>query len=141
MRNKLFKKYQYQLNKKIKDLNKNIANDTLWNGRFEFRQKESEFEIFPDGSGAILHALIRAYDKETTYYKDFWVDYAPWSSFNDWYIWKMANDFITKDTGVWEFENPRENKKDYTNIHISDKLMKMDYNFWISNNWRKNNER
>ena len=51
MRNKLRKNYQRKLNKIIKNINKNIENDELWNGRFIFFQHSAEFEIFPDKSG------------------------------------------------------------------------------------------
>ena len=68
---KLQKAYQRKLNQQIRAINKNIANDILWMGRFEFRQKEASFEEFSDGSGGILIVTLRGYDKVTGYYKDF----------------------------------------------------------------------
>ena len=56
---KLRKAYQRKLNQKIRAMNKNIANDMLWMGRFEFRQKEASFEEFSDGSGGILIVILR----------------------------------------------------------------------------------
>ena len=64
MRDKMWKKYQSKLNKKIKILNKDIAEDNLWRGRFIFRQIEAGWEKFDDKSG-ILRVIIRAYDKKT----------------------------------------------------------------------------
>lgn len=63
--NKLRRTYQRKLNKLIKEVNKNIANDNLWRGRFEIRQKDAWFEKFEDGSGGILFTVLRLYDKNS----------------------------------------------------------------------------
>lgn len=136
----LRKAYQRVFNKKMRLLNKNIANDNLWLGRFEFRQKNAFFEKFSDNSGGILNVLIRGYDKKTGYYKDFIIDFAPYLHC-DWKLWEIANDFIVQDTGVWE-ETPRPTEDkfvyDYRKTHIPNKIMEQDYNFYLS--YKKNEE-
>lgn len=101
------KNYQRKLNKLIRQVNNNIANDDLWQGRFVFRQINAVFERFPDNSGGILYSLIRGYDKKTGYYKDTWIRYAPYFNFfNGYHLWEMANTFIVEYTQVWQ-EDPR----------------------------------
>lgn len=130
---KLRKRYQRALNRAIKDLNKNIAGDNLWKGRFYFFQKDARWEEFSDGSGGLLHAYIRGYDKATGYYKDFSLEYAPFLSFNAWHIWSFGNAFITEDVRVWE-ENPRPSiagAKDWTKVTVdTQKVGKYEFNFW-----------
>ena len=41
MRDKMRKAYQREFNKRIRTLNKNIANDNLWRGRFIFLQRDA----------------------------------------------------------------------------------------------------
>ena len=101
------KNYQRKLNKLIRQVNNNIANDDLWQGRFVFRQINAVFERFPDNSGGILYSLIRGYDKKTGYYNDTWIRYAPYFNFfNGYHLWEMANTFIVEYTQVWQ-EDPR----------------------------------
>lgn len=104
---KMRKSYQRKLNKLIRQVNNNIANDDLWQGRFVFRQINAAFERFSDNSGGILYSLIRGYDKKTGYYKDTWIRYAPYFNFfNGYRLWEMANIFIVEYTQVWQ-EDPR----------------------------------
>lgn len=129
---KLRKKYQRKFNKLVKEFNQALKTDNQWLGRFELRQKASWWEEFSDGSGCLLHTYIRCIDKSTNYYKDYHIDYAPWSEFNYHYLWHTVNKFIVDDSGVW-FENPKPCSegfaKDYTDKKIPDKVMKMEYNF------------
>ena len=103
---KIRKSYQRKLNKLIRQVNDNIANDDLWQGRFVFRQINVAFERFFDNSGGVLYSLIRGYDKKTGYYKDTWIQYAPYFDFNGYHLWEMANTFIVEYTQVWQ-EDPR----------------------------------
>ena len=124
------KKYQKDLNRKIRDLNKNIENDELWNGRFIFHIMATEFERFDDGSGGMLYAIIRGYDKHTGYYKDYRLEYAPYIDKHcGWSIWKIGNKFITEDTDTYKNgHNPyQEDKIDYTKIKIDDNIWKFKY--------------
>ena len=112
-------------------------------GRFEFRQKEAYFEEFPYGTGGILIAILRGYDKVTGYYKDFRFEFVPWLHSCEWELWEIANNFIVNDTKVWE-SKPRPSLcnnfvTDCTHIHISDEVMKKPYNFYITyDNWKEN---
>lgn len=128
MRDKLRKKYQHKLNKLIKEMNKTIENDSLWNGRFIFHIMASHFERFKDGSGGLLYVAIRGYDKKDGYYKDYTLEYAPYLSFIHFDIWKIANKFITEDTDAWKNDNnPYNDKIDYTKVKIDNKIWNFKY--------------
>ena len=108
------RKYQRKFNKLMRELNKSIANDNLWQGRFAFKQINANFTKFKDNSGGILFVQVRGYDKETGYYKDGYVEYAPYSCLAAYHLWRFANDFIVNDSGVWK-EKPMV-LKDYTKV-------------------------
>lgn len=128
MRDKLRKEYQHKLNKLIKEVNKAIENDSLWNGRFVFHIMDSAFERFEDGSGGILHVVIRGYDKKTKVYKDYTLNYAPYFNFIKFNILDIANKFITEDTNTWKNgNNPYNEKMDYTKIKINDNVWSFKY--------------
>lgn len=139
MKNKLRRSYQRKLNKVVKDMNENIANDYLWKGRFVFHIMATEFERFPDGSGGLLHAIIRGYDKAEGYYKDYIIEYAPWLLYSDVEVWRIGNDFITKDSsGTYRNGNPfkdKDNIPDYTKVKVHKdiwNLKEAKWNFYIS---------
>lgn len=128
MRDKLRKEYQHKLNKLIKEVNKTIENDSLWNGRFVFHIMVTDFERFSDNSGGLLYVVIRGYDKKTKVYKDYALSYAPYLSFTDFDILKIANKFITEDTDTWkDGNNPYNEKMDYTKIKINDNVWSFKY--------------
>ena len=129
MRDKLRKKYQHKLNKHIREINKTIENDFLWNGRFIFHIMDSHFERFEDGSGGLLYVAIRGYDKKNGYYKDYTLEYAPYLSFVHFDIWKIANKFITEDTDAWKNgNNPYDDIKiDYTKTKIDNRIWNFKY--------------
>lgn len=129
---KLRKKYQRKFNKMVKALNENIKNDSLWLGRFEFRQKDCYYDEFRDGSGAMLYIFIRGYDKQTGYYKDFKIEYAPWLMSAGYHLWEMANKFIVEDAGVWgQKERPALGKTaNYQKIKMPHSIMIEPYNFY-----------
>lgn len=136
MKEKLRKNYQRKLNKLIREINKNIAEDNLWRGRFEFFQSKLYVEKFSDNSGIMFHVYIRGYDKETGYCKTYILDYAPWLSLSKFKLWEIANKFIVEDCDVWnQTPNPRDKEfvKDYTNISVPKAIRnsKRD-NFYIS---------
>jgi hypothetical protein len=133
MARRMRKRYQRALNRDMRKLNKNIANDELWRGRFYFFQKDVHWEQFPDGSGGLLHVYMRGYDKATGYYRDYMFEYAPYLTFKGWHIWNCANDFITEGVKVWE-ETPRpsiQNAKDWTQVPVDvQKVSRQQYNYW-----------
>lgn len=128
-RDKLRKKYQHKLNKLIKEVNKAIENDSLWNGRFIFHIMDSVFERFKDSSGGMLYVVIRGYDKKTKFYKDYTLSYAPYLNFTNFDILHIVNKFITEDTDTWKNgNNPYNDKKiDYTKVKIDNKIWSFKY--------------
>ena len=138
MKNKLRKQYQRKFNKLIKKVNNNLAADSLWKGRFVFRQIGASFERFNDNSGGILYVRIRGYDKLTGFYKDFCLDYAPYLL--EYHIWKIVNNFIVDDTCVWD-ESPRPTEatmKDFTLTKVPEAVWKKPHNYHLTYEfWRK----
>ena len=133
MKNKLRRIYHRYLNKIIKDMNENIANDDLWKGRFVFHIIATEFERFSDGSGGLLHAIIRGYDKAEGYYKDYIIEYAPWLRYSHFDIWKIGNCFITEDSGTYRNGNPfkdKENIPDYTKVKVHKNIWNLKETIW-----------
>jgi hypothetical protein len=130
MRDKMYKKYQHKLNKKIKEANKNLEKDAVFLGRFIIRQKEARWERFEDGSGGVLHTILRVADKKTEYYKDYLFDFSD-SDFMDWELYMVIlNGFIINDLNLWNNEKPREAKEDWTKISINEEIFKKGYNFF-----------
>ena len=112
-------KHHKALVKEVRRFNKSIENDNLWKGRFYLRLLFEHFEKFDDGSGGIIYAILRYYDKKTGFYKDYTLDYMkyPTNLFNS-QIWMKGNDFITKDANIWGNENPYEDNTDYRKVRI-----------------------
>lgn len=142
MRN-MRKNYQRKFNKVVRALNRNIANDDLWRGRFYFFQKDMRFEEFEDHSGGMMHIVMRGYDKKTGYYKDFIIEWAPYLTFGGHRIWEMANHFIAEDSGVW-YEEPRINRvtaPDWTGVRVdTGKVGAYEPNYYVSYKyWKENN--
>lgn len=134
MRKGLRKTYQKQFNKKLREVNKQLAADDLWQGRFIFLQKDSSFEKFSDNSGGILYLTIRGYDKKTGYYKDYHLEYAPYLSGVDWHLFAdIVNHFIVEDCDVWRKEDVRNNREDFTKVKVNvEKLMAAEVNWFLS---------
>ena len=124
MRDKMWKKYQSKLNKKIKVLNKDIAEDNLWRGRFIFRQIEAGWEKFDNKSG-ILRVIIRAYDKKTKLFRDYSLDYCPSFASVDWSLsMDICNNFIINFLQVWKYENPYKERFDWTSVDVNDETFR-----------------
>lgn len=110
------KKQQRAINKLVREVNKNIEQDELWQGRFYIKQDCAEWWIYPDKSGADLCVCLSFIDKKTG------VRYSKWDTVNHlrhWnggvLYWEM-NSFIVDRAGVWQ-ENPRPGSKEwYENI-------------------------
>jgi hypothetical protein len=135
MMDKMRRNYQRKLNRKIRELNHAIEKDDLWRGRFVARQIKARWEKFFDGSDGVLHVIIRMYDKKTGYYKDYWLDYAPYLRFINWHISvDIANKFIVEDLDVWQFEKPYDEIEDWTKIKVKDGIFKKEFNFYVDRN-------
>lgn len=120
MRNRERNKYQKQLTKMLRAWNKSIEEDELWLGRFYVMQRRTLWFEFPSQiwdkeAGGIMNVQIRVYDRETNYYKDYMLEYAPYLCTTTSRIFRIINDFIVKDLGVWELDpRPQFGKtKDY----------------------------
>ena len=116
---KKYKQYQNKFTKLIHEWNKTLDEDELWLGRFHILQIRSRWEDFEDGSGGILHAVLRCFDKKTRQYKDYCIEYAPWMNTIQWKIgMEIINTFVVEDIDVWkEKPNPRESIQDWTKIN------------------------
>ena len=133
--NRMRKTYQRKFNHKIRQLNKSIEQDKLWRGRFVFLQKNCRWWGFEDSSGGQLSVCVRAYDKKTSYYHDYCLEYAPWMSTFNWNLtMEVGNTFIVEDLNVWQNEEHLSlgTAIDYTNIKVNvEKLMAQPLNFYI----------
>ena len=123
--NKMRKEYQRQFTKKLRETNRVIREDNLWLGRVEVRQISARWEEFSDGSGGILHTVLRCIDKKTRQYKDYTLEYAPWISNINWHIsYDILNEFFVEDLDVWRTGNPRDEIFDWTKVPVDPKALK-----------------
>ena len=100
------KKYQRALNKAVRELNKEIKNDWLWNGRFVMRQGAAWFKPFEDHSGAEFEVILVFIDTKTGR-----KEAKVFDNYNaEWKIWEWANDCIANIWNVWS-EDPNPNKQ------------------------------
>lgn len=109
------KKHQRRMNKYVRELNKNIANDDLWRGRFVICQKDNPgFYIYEDKSGAIMpHVHLVITDLKTGERYDKWDSDNDWCHFNGSRIWEFANKAITEIFDVWrKNDDPRDHRND-----------------------------
>lgn len=122
--NKMRKEYQRQFTRKLREANRAISEDDLWLGRVEVRQISARWEEFEDGSGGILHTVLRCIDKKTRQYKDYCLEYAPWISTMNWKIsMDILNKFFVDDLDVWRNEKPRKEIQDWTKTPIDSKAL------------------
>lgn len=122
--NKMRKEYQRQFTKLIRRTNKAIREDDLWLGRVEVRQIGVRWEEFEDGSGGILHVVLRCIDKKTRQYKDYCLEYAPWMRTINWKIsMDVLNKFFVEDLDVWRTGNPRDEVFNWTKISVDPKAL------------------
>lgn len=123
--NKMRKEYQRQFTQKLREANKAIREDDLWLGRVEVRQISARWEEFEDGSGGILHTVLRCIDKKTQQYKDYCLEYAPWMRTINWKMsMDILNKFFVEDLDVWGTENPKDEIFDWTKVPIDPKALK-----------------
>ena len=125
------KKHQRRMNKYVREINKNIANDDLWRGRFVIRQKDNPgFYIYDDKSGAVMpHVHLVITDLKTGEKYDKWDSDNGWCHFNGAHIWEFANKAITEIFGVWYVQDdPRSHRDDpdydFRNPKVIDKWKK-----------------
>jgi len=104
------KVHQRKLNKLIRQLNQNVLNDSLWNGRFFVRQYSAEFRRYEDGSGGELFVYLRFYDKKDMKYQEFYGDSCSLCHFGGSRLWWTMNNFIMEITSAWKDGSPYEIK-------------------------------
>ena len=92
----------------IKELNRLIYNDDLWQGRFVCRMKRIVMKAYSDHSGLDTHCLCEFLDKKTGKNQVCWYD--SFEIFHGKLSWIM-NDFIVKTVDVWnEKPSPRDHE-------------------------------
>lgn len=111
MRSHNRRNHQRWLNSFCRWVNKGIADDPLWRGRFVVEQLGTEMEWFEDHSGGILHCLLRLRDKKTGITELMHTNCLE----IDWKMWHGMNNFIVNTCKVWDNEKPYEDRKDYRN--------------------------
>lgn len=100
------KKYQRALNKEVRELNKSIKEDWLWNGRFVMRQVCAYCLPFEDKSGVMFHFVLEFKDTKTGRVENNMFD----NYDAEWRIHEWANRCITEIWDVWS-EDPNPNKQ------------------------------
>ncbi len=103
------KKTMRKVNKVIRKLNKNIANDSLWKGRFVVRIIDRQRKRFEDNSGYWYRFTLQFIDKETGYYSLAWLNDLAFTFGGGAKIWWIMNDFIIKDINVWKKPQGKNN--------------------------------
>jgi hypothetical protein len=89
----------------MRELNKNIENDSLWCGRFYVHQIARQRYVYEDGSGMELWVTLEFVDRKTGRTKQLLETVNYWTSFCSRLFWE-ANTFIVEDVNVWA-EDPR----------------------------------
>lgn len=113
------KKHQRAVNRIVRKMNKDLAEDSLWRGRFICRQKEAHFRIYEDMSSATLYVLLEMIDKKTGMTKQYWTNSFYLSGFfGRSKMFLAMNDFIVNTCDVWHKERPFEDNTDYREIKI-----------------------
>ena len=115
----LVKKRQKRFNKIVRMMNKNIAKDKLWKGRFFARQLGRRVEAYEDGSGATIRFKIGLYDKKTKLYAYGFIDDYNVRMFTNYAINSMMNKFIVDTLDVWHNENPCADEINYNEIKLN----------------------
>jgi hypothetical protein len=98
---KQIKKKQHKINKILQEMNKNIANDNLWRGRFVVHQVDRFTGVWEDNSGTWIDVVVIFIDKKTGLVVQAYLDYHNDRFFASDVWWRM-NQFITEDVKVWD---------------------------------------
>lgn len=98
------KVHQRALNKLIRQVNKDIANDDLWEARFYIRQGNySQFWQYEDDSGWNLYVVLEFHDRLTGYVKEIGNEVNHFCYWNGSRLFWAMNNFITEehDCNAW----------------------------------------
>ena len=124
MRNHKKHNLKSKINKAIRAINNNIAEDNLWKGRFVVLNRAMWIYEYDDGSGVYAVVRVAAFDKKTRKYEELIMDeydiLGYWGN-GSFKLWNFINDFIVDKVKVWS-ENPSPRDKDfvvdYTKISV-----------------------
>ena len=124
MRNHKKHKLKSKINKAIRAINKNIAEDNLWQGRFVVLNRAMWITEYEDHSGVDAVVRVAAFDKKTGKYEELMMDkydiLGVWGN-GGFRLWNFINDFIVDRVKVWsETPSPRDPDfvKDYTKVPV-----------------------
>ena len=109
------KVHQRALNRLVREFNKNLEKDDLWNGRFTIQQIYSpQWSLYEDGSGAELFVHLKIIDRCTGRYYVAAETVNHWRGFNGngWRLWEKLNWLITQHWDVWQEPLARERNLD-----------------------------
>lgn len=119
------KVHQRRLNKTIRNLNKSIEKDDLWEGRYFIRQYAAEFYKYEDNSGGELMVYLRFYDKKDMKYQEYYGDSCSICHWNGARLYMTMNDFIVDISSAWKDGTPYDDKeKSYRNISNDEVILK-----------------
>lgn len=104
------KVHQRRINRYMRDLNNNIKNDNLWQGRFYVHQIGRQRYNYEDGSGMELWVTLEFVDRKTGRTKQILDTDNSWTFSGD--LWIEMNNFIVSDVNVWS-EDPRPGTKEW----------------------------
>lgn len=107
------KRHQRAVNAVVRAINKNVENDSLWQGRFFVRQYDAQVVSYEDGSGMELFIQLRFYDHKTKKYRPVWMGSNELIIWGGYKMWMLMNDFIVEDIDVWHDEDPHADKTDW----------------------------
>lgn len=100
------KKYQRAMNKRIREINKSIEKDWLWNGRFKISQIDAAFYPYEDHSGALFKVMLKCVDRKTGA-----TEYTIVDNYDvNWKLGRWVNKCITESFKVWD-EKPNPNEQ------------------------------
>lgn len=99
------KKHQRRMNYFVRQVNYNIIQDSLWQGRFYIRQYGATFKhTYLDGSGSVLIVKFRLYDKKTGAIAETFYDTVnAWCMFSGIRLFEIMNKFIVEVEGNFQY--------------------------------------
>lgn len=108
------KTHQRALNRAVRAFNRQLEQDSLWNGRFIVRQYEDspQWCRYKDNSGAELWVKLKFIDRATGRYYVGAHTVNEWCGFNSSRIWRIMNWLITEHWDVWKEDFARERNFD-----------------------------
>lgn len=106
------RKHQRALNRLMRQVNRNIKEDTLWRGRFVVRSGKNDFYKYFDNSGYELYVELIYRDKKTgmEWHRHHTLD--RYRFCQGALIWREMNDFIVEVVDVWQKEGVEELQND-----------------------------